>query len=160
MAPYEALYSRKCRTPLYWTELNKKQIHGVDLVRKTEEKVKAKVLRGFEKKKIEFHIGDKVFLKVSPWKKVLRFGQKGKLSSSFIGPYEVIEKIGPVAYRLALPTELEKIHNVFMCLCYGEPIKILAREVKQMRNKSIAQVKVLWQRHSVEEATWEPEEAV
>ncbi|KAA3477006.1 DNA/RNA polymerase superfamily protein [Gossypium australe] len=64
-------------------------------------------------KEIEFQVGDRVFLKVSPWKKVLRFGRKGKLISRFIGPYEIIERIRPVAYRLALPSELEKIHNVF-----------------------------------------------
>ena len=64
-------------------------------------------------KEIEYQVGDKVFLKVSPWKKVLRFGQKGKLSPRFIGPYEIIEKVGPVAYRLAFPPKLEKIHDVF-----------------------------------------------
>ena len=55
----------------------------------------------------------KVFLKVWPWRKILRFGQKGKLSPRFIGPYEILERIGPVAYRLALPPELAKLHNVF-----------------------------------------------
>ena len=58
-------------------------------------------------------MGDKVFLKVSPWRKVLRFGKKGKLSSRFIGPYEVLERIGPMAYWLALPPELAKLHDVF-----------------------------------------------
>lgn len=58
-------------------------------------------------------MGDKVFLKVSPWKNVLRFGKKGKLSPRFIGPYEILERVGPVAYKLALPPELDKIHNVF-----------------------------------------------
>ncbi|KAA3473600.1 reverse transcriptase [Gossypium australe] len=155
MAPYEA-FERK--------------IHGVDLIRETEEKVK---------------IGDKVFLKVSPWKKVLRFDRKGKLSPRFIGPYKIIERIGPVAYRPALSSKLEKIHNVFhvsMLRRYRsdpshvispaeieiqsdmthneEPIIILAREVKKLRNKHIALVKVLWQRHGVEEATWDPEEAM
>lgn len=125
MAPYEALYGRKCRTPLYWTELSEKQIYGVDLVRETEEKVKViryrlkaasnrqKSYADLKRKEIEFQVGDKMFLKVSPWKKILRFGQKGKLSPRFIGPYEVIERIGPVAYRLALPAELKRIHNVF-----------------------------------------------
>ncbi|KAA3480893.1 Transposon Ty3-G Gag-Pol polyprotein [Gossypium australe] len=137
MAPYKAFYGRKCRTPLYWTELSEKQIHGVDLVRETEEKVKV--------------ICD------------------CKLSSCFIGPYEIIERIGPMAYRLALPTKLEKIHNVFhVSMLYRyrfdpshvislleieiqpdityneEPIRILAREVKELRNKRIALVKVLW----------------
>lgn len=66
-----------------------------------------------KQKDIEFEIGDKVFLKVSPWKKVLRFSRKGKLSLRFIGPYKIIECIGPVAYRLLLPLELEKVHNMF-----------------------------------------------
>ena len=66
-----------------------------------------------KRKYIRCEIGDKVFLKVSPWKKVMRFGKKGKLSPWFIDPYEVTEKVGPVAYRLALPPDLEKIQNVF-----------------------------------------------
>jgi len=200
MAPYEALYGRKCRTPLYWTELKENQIYGVDLIKETEEKVKIirdclkaasdrqKSYADLKRKDIEFQVGDKVFLKVTPWKKVLRFGRKGKLSPRFVGPfgpYEVIEKVGPVAYRLALPPELEKIHDVFhvsMLRRYRsdpshvvspteielqpdmtyeeEPIKILAREVKQLRNKNVALVKVLWQRHGVEEATWESEETM
>ena len=117
MAPYEALYGHKCQTPLYWTELSEKQIHGVDLVKETEEKVKVirdrlkassdrqKSYADLKMKEIEFQVGDKVFLKVSPWKKILRFGRKGKLSPRFIGPYEVTERIGPVAYRLNFSAE-------------------------------------------------------
>ncbi|KAL1112682.1 hypothetical protein V6Z11_D02G141900 [Gossypium hirsutum] len=66
-----------------------------------------------KQKDIKFQTGDKVFLKVSPWKKTLQFNRKGKLSPRFIKPYEIIERIGPVAYKLKLPSELEKIHNVF-----------------------------------------------
>ena len=66
-----------------------------------------------KRKDIRYEIGENVFLKVSPWKKVMRFGKKGKLSHRFIGLYEVIEKVGLVAYKLALPSDLEKIHNVF-----------------------------------------------
>ena len=62
---------------------------------------------------IEYEVGDKVFLKVSPWRKILRFVQKGKLSPRFIGSYEILEHVSPVAYRLALPPELAKLHNVF-----------------------------------------------
>ncbi|KAA3473429.1 Retrovirus-related Pol polyprotein from transposon 17.6 [Gossypium australe] len=132
MAPYEALYGRKCRTPLYWTELSENKIHGVDLIKEIEQKVKVirdslkaalyrqKSYADLKRKDIEFEIGDKVFLKVSPWKKILRFGQKGKLSLRFIGLYEIIERIGSVAYRLMLPLELEKIHNVF-------PVSMLRR---------------------------------
>ena len=66
-----------------------------------------------KRKDIRYEVGEKVFLKVSPWKKVMRFGKNVKLSPRFIGPYEVIKKVGLVAYRLALPPKLEKIHNVF-----------------------------------------------
>ena len=66
-----------------------------------------------KRKDIQYEINEKVFLKVSPWKKIMRFGQTDKLSLRFIGPYEVIEKVGPVEYRLSLPPKLEKIHNVF-----------------------------------------------
>ncbi|KAA3480843.1 Retrotransposable element Tf2 [Gossypium australe] len=125
MAPYEALYGRKCRTPLYWTELSENKIRGVDLIKEAEQKVKVirdslkvgsdrqKSYADLKRKDNKFEVGDKVFLKVSPWKKILRFGRKGKLSLRFIGPYEIIERVGPVAYRLLLPSVLEKIHNVF-----------------------------------------------
>ncbi|XP_060210790.1 uncharacterized protein LOC132637769 [Lycium barbarum] len=108
----------------------------------------------------------------------MRFGQKGKLSPRFIGPYEVLERVGPVAYILALPSELDKIHNVFhvsMLRRYRsdpsyilpvesievnpdmtyeeEPIRILAREIKELRNKKIPLVKVLWRYHSGKKAT-------
>ena len=135
-----------------------------------------------KRKDIEYEVGDKVFLKVSPWKKILRFGRKGKLSPRFIGPYEVLERIGPVAYRLALPLELAKLHDVFhvsMLRRYRsdpshilpvpdiqvqedftfdeEPKAILDREIRQLRNKQVPLVKVLWQHHGMDEATWEPE---
>ena len=64
-------------------------------------------------KDIEYEVSNKVFLKASPWRKVLRFGKKGKLSPRFVGPYKVLERIGPVAYQLALPLELAKLHDVF-----------------------------------------------
>ncbi|XP_038902445.1 uncharacterized protein LOC120089091 [Benincasa hispida] len=113
---------------------------------------------------------------------VLRFGRKWKLSSRFIGPFEVLERIGLVAYRLALPPSLSSVHNVFHVsmlskyvidlshvvdyeplrlndnLSYKEkPIEILAREVKTLRRREIAFVKVMWQNHQFKEATWERE---
>ena len=137
------------------------------------------------KKDIPYEIGEKVFLKVSPWNKVMRFGKNGKLSPRFIGLYEVIEKVGPVAYRLALPPELEKIHNVFnvsMLRRYGsdplhvvssetieirpdltykeELVEIFAHEVKELRKKRIPLVKVLWRNNKTEEATWESEKVM
>ncbi|KAK5794111.1 hypothetical protein PVK06_035313 [Gossypium arboreum] len=125
MAPYEALYGRKCRTPLFWTELGESKIFGVDLIRDAEQKVKVirerlkiasdrqKSYADLKRKDIEYQVGDKVFLKVSPWKKILKFGRKGKLSPRFVGPYEISERVDPVAYRLILPPELEKVHDVF-----------------------------------------------
>ncbi|XP_040938055.1 uncharacterized protein [Gossypium hirsutum] len=119
------------------------------------------------------------------WKKILRFGRKGKLSPRYNGPYGIVERIGPVAYRLALPLELQKIHDVFhvsmlrryrsypshvisiedieiqLDLSYEEePVEILAQEIKELRNKRVSLVKVLWKSHKVEEATWEPEETM
>ncbi|KAG8496936.1 hypothetical protein CXB51_008143 [Gossypium anomalum] len=179
MAPYEALYSSKCRTPLYWTELSENRIHGVDLIKETEQKVK-KSYADLRRKDIKFEIDDKVFLKVSLWKKVLRFSRKGKLSPRFIGPYEITRRIGPVAYRLLLPPKLEKIHNIFHVsmlrlyrsdlshlispseieiqsnMTYEEKsIRILSHEVKELRNKEILLVKVM-----IEEATWESEDTI
>ena len=137
------------------------------------------------RKDIRYEIGEKVFLKVSPWKKVMRFGKNGKLRPRFIELYEVIEKVGPVAYRLALPPELEKIHNVFHVsmlrryrsnpthvvsskmielipnLTYEEePVEILAQEVKELWKKGIPLVKLLWRNHKTEEATWGREEVM
>ena len=131
-----------------------------------------------KRKDIRYEVEKKVFLKVSPWKKVIRFRENGKLNPRFIGPYDVIEKVGPVAHRLALPPELENIHNVFHVsmlwryqsdpshvvssekielrpdLTYEEePVEILARELKELRNKRIPLVKVLWRNHKTEEAT-------
>ena len=135
-----------------------------------------------KRKDIEYEVGDEVFLKVSMWRKILRFGKKGKLSPRFIGPYEILERIGHVAYRLALPPELANLHDVFQAsmlrkyrsddshilpvqevqvqqdFSYDEgPKAILAREVKQLRNKQVPLVKVLWQHHGRDEATWELE---
>ncbi|KAA3484162.1 reverse transcriptase [Gossypium australe] len=115
-------------------------IFGTNLICETEDKVRIirdcfkaasdrqKLYADLKRKDTEFQVGEKVFLKVSPWKKVLRFDRKGKLSLRFIDPYEIIERI--------------------------------AWEVKELRNKKISLVKVLWQRHSVEEATWEPEKTM
>ena len=98
---------------------------GPDIVKDTEEKVqfirqrlkaardRQKSYADLKRRYIEYKVGDKVFLKVSPWRKILRFGQKGKLSPRFIGPYEILKRVGPMAYRLELPSELDKLHDVF-----------------------------------------------
>ena len=108
-----------------WTKLNEHKVIGLDIIKDTETKVQViqqrlktisdrqKSYANLKMKDIEYEVGDKVFLKVSPWRKVLRFGKKGKLSPRFIGPYEVLERIRPMEYRLALPPELAKLHDVF-----------------------------------------------
>ena len=152
IAPYEALYGRKCRTPLCWTELSERKVIGPDLIKEIEEKVKMirnrlklvterqKSYAEMKRKDIRYEIGEKVFLKVSPLKKVMRFGKKGKLSPRFIGPYEVIKKVGPMAYRLALPPDLEKIHNVFhvsMLQRYrSDPSHVVSAETIELRPNS------------------------
>ncbi|XP_017613787.1 uncharacterized protein LOC108458905 [Gossypium arboreum] len=124
-------------------------------------------------------------VKVSPWKKILQFRQKEKLSHRFIGLYEVIESVGHVTYELALPMELQKMHDVFYVsmlrryrlnpshvilaedveiqpdLSYQEePVKIFARKVKELRNKRVPLVKVLLRSHNIEEAIWKFEETM
>ncbi|CAN6716946.1 unnamed protein product [Malus baccata var. baccata] len=127
-----------------------------------------------------YDVGNLVFLKLSPCRGVVRFGKKGKLSPRYIGPYEITERIGEVAYRLELPPGLSKVHNVFHVsmlrhyvsdpshviphqpseinpdLTYDEEtVTILDWKDKVLRNKTVSFVKVLWRNHSVEEATWE-----
>ncbi|KAK8659178.1 hypothetical protein V6N13_029388 [Hibiscus sabdariffa] len=197
MAPYEALYGQKCRTPICWTELYDKETLGPDLIRKSEETVRLirnRLKEAFDRQKscadrrrkdIEFKVGDQVFLKVSPWKKVLRFGRKGKLSPRFIAPYRISERIGSVAYRLELPPQLSRIHNVFHVsmlrkyhpdpshviqvldvelrpdLSYEEePVQILDQDERILRNKRIPMVKVLWINRSPSAATWETRESM
>ncbi|KAA0066527.1 ty3-gypsy retrotransposon protein [Cucumis melo var. makuwa] len=158
MAPFEALYSKCCRSPVCWGEVGEQRLMGLEL-------------------------GDKVFLKVAPMKGVLLFERRGKLSPRFVGSFEILEWIGPVVYRLALPPSLSAVHDVFHVsmlrkyvsdpshvvdyepleidenLSYTEqPVEVLAREMKMLRNIEIPLVKVLWRNHRVEEATWERED--
>ena len=131
---------------------------------------------------MEFQVGNRVLLKVSPWKGLFRFGKSGKLSLRFIGPFEILERIGPVAYRLDLPPELSAIHDTFhvsnLKKCLSEetvvlplqevqineqlritekPIEILDREIKQLRRSKIPIVKVRWNSKHGPEYTWERE---
>nr|CAD1818599.1 unnamed protein product [Ananas comosus var. bracteatus] len=197
MAPYEALYGRKCRSPLHWSEVGERLVMGPDVLQEAEAKVRLarerlliaqsrqKSYADKRRRELEFQVGDHVLLKVSLTKGVRRFGIRGKLSPRFIGPYEVLERIGPVAYRLALPPSLSGVHNVFHVstlrkyvfdsthilestpvdlqedLSFEEhPVRILAREVKRLRNREIPYVKILWSNHEEREATWELESAM
>ena len=125
MAPFEALYGRKCRTPVCWDEVGERRLIGPELVHITLDKIqivqdRLKIAKDRHKsyadkrrRDLQFKVGDRVFLKVSPWKAVLRFGRRGKLRPRYIGPYEIIARVGPVAYRLDLPLEFSKVHNMF-----------------------------------------------
>ena len=195
MAPFEALYGRRCRSPIGWFEIGEAKLLGPDLVQDSLEKVhiiKERLLAAQSRQKayvdnrrreLEFSVGDRAFLRISPMKGVMRFGKKGKLSPRYIGPFEILERIGAVAYRLALSPDLSLIHPVFHVsmlrkymydpshvlepqtvqldenLCYQEePIAIVDRQVKKLRSKEITLVKVIWRNHTAEEATWESED--
>ena len=182
MAPYETLYGRKCRTPVCWDEVGERKLVGPEIVQMTCDKIKVirdrlKIAQDRQKsyadnrrRDLEFEVGDMVFLRISPWKGVLRFGKRGKLSPRYIGPYRIVERIGEVAYRLELPSDLDRIHDVFHVsmlrkyipdpshVLIEQPVQILDRREQVLRNKTIPLVKVLWRSHTVEEATWEHEE--
>ncbi|XP_073317819.1 uncharacterized protein [Primulina huaijiensis] len=165
MAQFEALYGRKCRSPICWEDVGERQMSMPEFIQEMKEKV-----------------GDQVFLKVSPFRGTMRFGRKGKLAPRYIGPYAIVERIGTLASRLDLPQSLSAIHDVFhvsmlrkyepdpshvlrtdeveldSSLSYVEhPVQILDRKEKQLRNKTIPLVMVQWSRHGREEATWELE---
>ena len=125
MASYEALYGRPCRSPLCWTEVGESSLTGPDLIRDTSEKVslirqrllmaqtRQKSYADVRRRPLEFEVGDHVFLKVRPKRGVVRFDKRGKLSPRFIGPFEILERVGTVAYRLALPPSMSGVHEVF-----------------------------------------------
>ena len=193
MAPFEALYGRKCRTSVCWDEVGERRLIGPELVQITLDKIqivrdrlkttrdKQKSYADKHRRDLQFKVGDRVFLKVSPWKGVLRFGRRGKLRPH-IGPYEIIARVGSVAYRLDLPPELSKVHNVFHVsmlrkyipdpshvlrdqpvelkdnLTYKEqPMQIVDRREQILRNKVIPLVKFCGGNHEIKEATWESE---
>ncbi|GJV54745.1 putative reverse transcriptase domain-containing protein [Tanacetum coccineum] len=140
-----------------------------ELVQETTEKIsqikdRLKAARDRQKsyadkrrKPLEFSVGDYVLLKVSPWKGVVRFGKKGKLAPRFVGPFEIIEKVGPVAYLLDLPEELN-VRVVANVDFVEEPVEILEREFKKLKRSRIAIVKVRWNSKRGPEFTWERED--
>ncbi|GJQ91483.1 putative reverse transcriptase domain-containing protein [Tanacetum coccineum] len=160
-APYEALYGRKCRSPVCWSEVGDSQLTGPELIRDTTEKI------------------------VSPWKGAVRFGKRRKLSPRYIGPFKILARVGLVAYTLELPEELKGIHSTFhvsnlkKCLAEGdvvipmeeillddklhmieEPVEIVDREVKRLKQSRIPIVKVRWNSQRGPEFTWERKDQI
>ncbi|XP_058202863.1 uncharacterized protein LOC131317323 [Rhododendron vialii] len=215
MALYEALYGRPCRSPVCWTELGEAMLVGPELIQETSENLKAIRQRLLEAQRrtteqvklirqqlitaqsrqksyadrrcrpLSFEVGNHVFLKVSPRRGLSHFGQRGKLSPHYIGSFDIIEKIGEVAYRLALPPRLSNVQDVFhvsMLRKYEpdpsdvlewaeleleadasyeeEPICIQDLREQVLRGKTIPLVRVLWSHLGKEESTWEREDEV
>ncbi|GJS67620.1 putative reverse transcriptase domain-containing protein [Tanacetum coccineum] len=146
-APYEALYGRKCRSHVYWSEVGDSQLTSPELIRDTTEKIvqiKNRLLTACSCQKsyadkrlkpLEFEVGDMVLLKVSPWKGAVRFGKRRKLSPRYIGPFKILARVCPVAYTLELPKELKGIHSTFhvwnlkKCLAEGDVV-VLMEEIQ------------------------------
>nr|GEZ12776.1 putative reverse transcriptase domain, ribonuclease H-like domain, aspartic peptidase domain protein [Tanacetum cinerariifolium] len=157
-APFEAPYGQKCRSPICCAEVGDVQLTGPEIIHETTEKIV----------QIRQRL-DRVMLKVSPRKGVIRFGKQGKLNPRYIGPFKILERIGQVAYKLELPEELSNVHSTFhvsnlkKCLSnesliipikelqlddklnfVEEPVEIMDREIKQLRQSRIPIVKVRW----------------
>ncbi|GJY83939.1 putative reverse transcriptase domain-containing protein [Tanacetum coccineum] len=195
-APYEALYGRKCRSPVCWAEVGEAQLTGPEMIQETTEKIvlikqriqaaqdRQKSYADLKRKPMEFEVGDRVMLKVSPWKGVVRFGKRGKLNPRYVRPFKVLAKVGKVAYRLELPQELSRVHHTFhvsnMKKCYvdkllamplegihvddklqfvEEPVEIMEREIKRLKRSRIPLVKVCWNSRRGPEFTWEREDS-
>ncbi|GKD23775.1 putative reverse transcriptase domain-containing protein [Tanacetum coccineum] len=196
-APYEALYGRKCRSPVCWSEVRDSQLTGPELIRDMTEKIvqiKNRLLTARSRQKsyadkrlkpLKFEVGDMVLLTVSPWKGVVRFGKREKLSPRYIRPFKILARVGAVAYKLELPEELRGIHSTFhvlnlkKCLAEGdvvvlmdeiqlddnlhmieELVEVVDIEVKRLKQSRILIVKVRWNSQRGSEFTWEREDQI
>ncbi|GKA18795.1 putative reverse transcriptase domain-containing protein [Tanacetum coccineum] len=194
-APFEALYGRKCRSPVCWSEVVDSQLTGPELIRETTKKIiqiKNRLLTARSRQKsyadritkpLELKVGDMVLLKVSPWKGVIHFVKRRKLCPHYIGPFKILARVGPVAYTLELPEELQGIYSTFhvsnlkKCLADENliipldeiqldhklhfikvPMEIIDQEVKRLKQSRIPIVKVRWNSRKGPEFTWECED--
>jgi hypothetical protein len=192
MLPYEALYGQKCQLPLYWDNVGERQAFGSKLIQDNRDKVcvikeQMSGAQSWQKsyvdnrmRPLEFEVGDRVFLKVSPIRGVMWFRKIGKLSPIFVELFEITQRVGRLAYRIALPPDYVETHDVFHVsmlrkyianpnvimeyepleiyegLIYvEEPVKIVDKKEQVLHTKMIPIVKVLWRNHGVEEASWE-----
>nr|GFA07632.1 putative reverse transcriptase domain-containing protein [Tanacetum cinerariifolium] len=196
-APYEALYGRKCRSHVCWSEVRDSQITSPELIRDTTEKIvqiKNRLLaaRSLQKsyadkraKPLEFEVGDMVLLKVPSWKGVVCFRKRENLSLRYTGSFKILARVDSIAYTLELPEELKGIYSTFHVLnlkkCLAEcdvvisvdkiqlddklhmieePVEVVDREVKRLRQSRISIVKVRWNSQRGPEYTWEREDHI
>nr|GEZ31852.1 putative reverse transcriptase domain-containing protein [Tanacetum cinerariifolium] len=187
-------------TSHFWKSLKKAkvgyvQLTGLEIVYETTQKIiqiksriqaacdRQKSYADVRRKPLEFQVGDKVMLKVSPWKGIIRFGKRGKLYLRYTGPFKVLAKIGPIAYRIKLPQQLSRFHSTFYvynlkkCLSdeslviplneiqiddnlhfFEGSIEIIDREVKQLKQSHIVTIKVRWNSRRGPEFSWERED--
>ncbi|GKA19768.1 putative reverse transcriptase domain-containing protein [Tanacetum coccineum] len=178
-ATFEALYGRKCRSPVCWAEVRDARLTGPELIHETTKKIvqikqiiqaardRQKSYADVRRKPIEFQVGDRVMLKVSPWKGVIRFGKREKLNPRYISHFKVLVKAGTVSYRLQLSQQLSRVHSTFhvsnlkKCLSdeplaisldeihiydklhfIEEPVEVMDREVKRLKQSRIPIIKV------------------
>ncbi|GKA09180.1 putative reverse transcriptase domain-containing protein [Tanacetum coccineum] len=172
-APFEALYDRKYRSPICWAEVGDAQLTGSEI----------KSYANRRRKPMEFEVEDKDMSKVSPWKGGIRFGKRGKLNPRYIGPFKLLDRVGMLAYRLELPEQLSRFHSTFhvsnLKKCFideplgilldeiqiddklhfiEEPVEIMDREVKQLKQRRISIVKIRWNSRRGPKFSWERED--
>nr|GEZ79084.1 putative reverse transcriptase domain-containing protein [Tanacetum cinerariifolium] len=194
---FEALYGRKCRSLVCWAEVGDTQLTGPEIIHETTEKIvqirkhlqaardRQRSYTNVRRKPLEFQARDRVMLKISTRKGIIRFKKRGKLNPRYIGPFKILKRIGPVAYKLKLPEELINVHNTFYvsnlkkCLSdesliipmkelklddklifIEEPVEIMDREIKQLRQSRIPIIKVRWNSKKGPKYTWEGEDEI
>ncbi|GKD08098.1 putative reverse transcriptase domain-containing protein [Tanacetum coccineum] len=195
--PFEVLYGRKCRSPICWAEVGDVQLTGPEIIHETIKKIvqirqrlqatrdRQRSYANVRRKPLEFQVEDRVMLKMSPHKGVIRFGKRGKLNPRYIGPFKILKRVGPVAYKLEFLEKHRNVHNTFhvsnlkKCLSdeslvipmkelqlddklnfMEEPIEIMDREVKQLRQSRIPIVKIRWNSKRGPEFMWEREDEI
>ncbi|GKF47336.1 putative reverse transcriptase domain-containing protein, partial [Tanacetum coccineum] len=196
-APFKALYGRKCRSPVSWAEVGDVQLTGPEIIHETTEKIvqirqclqaarnQQRSYANVRRKPLDIQVRDRVMLKVSPRKGVIQFRKRGNLNPRYIGPFKILKRLGPVAYKLELPKELINVHSTFhvsnlkKCLSdeslvipmkelrldnklnfMEEPVEIMDREVNQLKQSRIPIGKVRWKSKRGLEFTWEHEDQI